>query len=549
MLRTRIVFIAPALAVLAGPLPAQELAGELVDRSGAPIRAARVVLQDSAGTRLASGLTDAAGAFRLRAPSDGRYRVRADRVGYAGTTSPWLALRAGEVTPLRLVANPNAITLEGITARAGARCGSGTPATALLWEEARKALAAAEEAVQARAVRYQFVSYRRELDPGSLSVRSESRHTAAAFVGTPFASTPLDTLLERGFVRAYGDSVSWDAPDGPVLLAQRFVDTHCFQVASHPDSARLVGLAFRPAGGRRIPDVAGTLWLERATARLRYLEYRYVNVGQPGRNPQVGGRVEFELLSTGHWMVRRWRIRMPTAGPEDVFPGVQAVPLSAYRRGPLVRSLVEVGGEVTAAGDQLLASAEARARVGGMVWDSLRGRPLPGALVSVIGTVWTAAADSAGAFVLGPLPPGEYSIAFSHPVLTALGTPAEVQSVALPQDSARMLRLSLPAEERVVASRCGALPQDRSVLLGRVASDGAPVGGAEVSVAWNGLTRDRTAVDQQRVRTVSGEDGTFLLCDVPGEMTLQVSVRWEGRTHRATLTPVATRVLLHMVEL
>lgn len=540
-------FLPFAALLLVPRLAAQEVAGELRDRAGAPIRAARVVLLDSAGTRLSSGLTDAAGAFRLRAAADGRYRVRADRVGYAGTTSAWLTLRAGEATPLRLVANPTAVTLEGITARAGSRCGAASPATAVLWEEAGKALAAAEEAVRSEALRYRIVTYRRELDSGAQAILSETRQTTTGSAGTPFSSTPLDTLLGRGFVRAAGDSVLWDAPDGPVLLARPFVNTHCFHVVAHEDSAGLVGLGFRPAGGRRLPDVAGTLWLDRATARLRYLEYRYVNVGPLGRNPRVGGRVEFEVLPTGHWVVRRWWIRMPTAGPEEIFPesGPRPRLVREFRR----RSLVEVGGEVTGAGDHLISAGETPARIAGVVWDSLRGRPLAEARVSAVGTAWSAVADSMGAFVLGPVPPGTYTVSFSHPVLTALGEPNPPVTVTLPADSGRALALSLPPAERVAAAHCPTLPTGRGVLVGRAASAGQPASDAEVTVGWRSLSRERRGANEQRLSTRSAEDGSFVICDIPIDLTLQISVRWNGRGNRTTLNPRGTRVVLHLIDL
>ena len=166
-----------ALAVLsAARTGAQDVSGTLVDGGGAPVGAAVVVLVDSAGGRTSPVLTDAAGGFRLRAARPGRYRVRAERVGFATTFSAPLLLTAGQPASVRLVASSTPITLEGITVRAGNRCriGDGSErGTAVLWEEARKALTAAEQAEAARALHYEFVSYHRELEPGSLAIRSE----------------------------------------------------------------------------------------------------------------------------------------------------------------------------------------------------------------------------------------------------------------------------------------------------------------------------------------------------------------------------------------
>src|SRR5687767_734163 len=131
--------LAAALAALVtAPGAAQAVAGTLIDPSGAAVPAARVLLLDSLGVSRASSLTDASGAFRLSAPGAGRYRVAAERVGFASTRSAPVQLGPGETGTVRLVASSTAISLTGVTVRGGSsRCRlareSGR-ATALLWE-------------------------------------------------------------------------------------------------------------------------------------------------------------------------------------------------------------------------------------------------------------------------------------------------------------------------------------------------------------------------------------------------------------------------------
>ncbi|HEV2749214.1 MAG TPA: carboxypeptidase-like regulatory domain-containing protein [Gemmatimonadales bacterium] len=90
------------------------------------------------------------------------------------------------------------------------------------------------------------------------------------------------------------------------------VDRHCFGIKGPTvlDSG-LIGLSFEPVPGHTLRDVAGVLWLDRQTAELRSLEYRYTNLASWVPRDRAGGRLEFERLPTGAWIVRRWWIRSP----------------------------------------------------------------------------------------------------------------------------------------------------------------------------------------------------------------------------------------------
>src|SRR5206468_1241301 len=85
---------------------------------------------------------------------------------------------------------------------------------------------------------------------------------------------------------------------------------HCVRLIRSPDASR-IGLAFEPTRERRrVPEIRGVLWLDRASAELRALEYRYTNV-TPEQEAYAGGTMDFARLGNGAWMIARWNIGMP----------------------------------------------------------------------------------------------------------------------------------------------------------------------------------------------------------------------------------------------
>ena len=72
-----------------------------------------------------------------------------------------------------------------------------------------------------------------------------------------------------------------------------------------------VGLEFVPLDGREEPDVRGVLWLDRATAELRYVEYTYTGLGFRGPVDWLGGRIDFRRVPSGTWIIPFWTVRAP----------------------------------------------------------------------------------------------------------------------------------------------------------------------------------------------------------------------------------------------
>ena len=185
-------------------------------------------------------------------------------------------------------------------------------ATATVWEEVRKALSAATWTADRALYRYEWMRFERDLDETGRRILSEKRSYDRRFLSQPFVAADPNQLAAKGFVEILpGGSWQYYAPDAKVLLSDAFLDTHCFGLTSEErDGTLLIGLAFEPISGRRLTEVAGVLWLELTTARLRSVEFTYVNL-QPGLNGG-GGDLTLVDLPNGTWIVKEWAIRMPT---------------------------------------------------------------------------------------------------------------------------------------------------------------------------------------------------------------------------------------------
>lgn len=409
----------------AGSLSAQAVRGELTEEgSGAPIQGAFIALLAEDGRQVGAVLTDEHGRFFVRAPVPGRYRLRAERIGHASTVSPLLEIPAGGVVQHRMAAPFAPVELEGLRVEAGKRCSVRPDVgeeTARVWEELRKALAVAAWTEERGIVRYTVARYERELDPQTLRMRKERVDYRSGFQrGSPFVSRPAAELAERGYVqRAEDGDFLYYAPDAEVFLSDVFLDSHCFRLrgASRGQDA-LIGLAFEPVPGRRLTDIEGVLWLERRTAEVRSLEFRYTRLPYQVESDQVGGRVEFQRLANGAWIVRRWHIRMPIVELRrvrlrDDEPLRQTAVLLGIEEeaGQVLEARVAAGKESDAAG----------ATLAGVILDGATGQPLAGATVYLSGTEYWTRTGPDGRFALEDLPEGEYTVAFTHPLLDSLG--------------------------------------------------------------------------------------------------------------------------------
>lgn len=528
------------------------------EASGQPVETAFVALLGAGGEVVTATLTTPAGAFRLGAPAPGEYRVRVERIGYRTTVSDPFSVVAGAELPFLALAVPEeALSLEGIEVEGASRCRvrpDEGEATARVWDQVKKVLTVASWAQGEGVLQYRMVRFDRRLDPARLRVKEEHRERLAGFHGgSPFVSSPVEELQADGFVQELRDgSYRYLAPDADVLLSDRFLDTHCFRLRRDdaPDDG-WIGLAFEPVRRGGIADIEGVLWVDAATARLQRLDYGYTWLPEGLETDKVGGRIEFEQVPQGPWIVHDWWIRMPVIGLRREYPA----PGLPAQNVAVLMEVAETGGEVTEVrapdGSPLLQAQTAA--VAGVVFDSAAAQPLRGAHVVLVGTAFQTTTDADGGFALGGLPRGRYEITFESPRLDDLGWTADAVPVELALGETSSVSLAIPPMERILGERCRDPVTDEqgsAVLTGRViggkGSTAVPEG-LEVVMTWEtgsigpGARRGSVVVSQgsRTVRTPVGGSGRYFVCGLPPERQIRV---WTELAERPAADTASVRL-------
>ena len=517
----------------------QEVRGNVIDgATGALVEGAMVLLFDADGQRVNGVLSGTSGFFRVDAPTPGRYRLRVERIGYANTETELFDVAAGTVTRQDVTTSVKPVELAQLDVSGSTRCQIRPEgvATAIVWEEARKALAAATWTEDREMYRLTWMLFEREVAANGRRILDETRTFNRGFTPTPFVAMDPDLLANEGFVETLpGGGARYYAPDATVLLSDPFLDTHCFRLRDREEEGeRLLGLVFEPMSGRDLPDVGGVLWLEEESGRLRSLEYRYVN--HPLRLPtnDGGGDLVFAELPNGTWIVREWRIRMP-------YPLQELDRQGRFRRW-VINGYRDTGGVVQQATTNTgaIVMDVVRAGITGVVVDSA-GRPVTGAPVRIQGTeaADTTAAD--GTFSFTDVGEGTWSVAAAMPELDGFGYLADIE-VEVRQAGMVAARLELPSVRDVAHERCGATPPGpgRPVLLGRVAdSAGAAVPEALVRVAWTSFQSQGVdlQVFSEWVDLRADDQGVFTFCEVEGRR-----IEVEAQLGRSSSPPVQVDV-------
>jgi hypothetical protein len=276
-------------------------------------------------------------------------------------------------------------------------------------------------------------------------------------------------------------------------------------------------------------DISGTLWLDAETAELRYLEYVYANLTLAVAAPTAGGRVEFQRMPAGTWIIPEWWIEMPIIGNRVVDRGLSR---------PVLRALRRSGGrvlEVHEGGGRSLGGRRQTGGIEGVVVDSA-GAPLVGARVGVVGASQEVFTDSEGRFGILGLMEGTYQVRFVDPRLgaTGLGAPSVTRGVIPGEVS--YLEFQMPSVADQLGGLCGgeAPLEGTAVLTGRVTdAAGSPWSGARVRVLWGSVTLglDGTRGFRQRsgLEAITAADGTYSVCGLPRGQPLAISTVVDGR--------------------
>jgi hypothetical protein len=284
------------------------------------VAAGIVSLVDSAGIERARTLTDANGRFIVRAPASGIFRLRTLIVGFEGWESEPFSLARGQSVEREIALTLFRVELPELTVEAEQTCVVRPEeglAAAALWDEVKKALATTRLSMEQRDYRFRTRTSERQLDPYG-TVRADTTYVTPGYTSWPFASLPAERLSSSGFVQEDRRGPVFYGPDAEVLVADAFLDDHCFRVTRGEGGTGYVGLAFEPVRGREVPEVEGVLWLDSSSVILRRLEWSYRNISRWARAGEPGGFVEFAALPDGAWFIRRWMLRAPVA---HVFAG------------------------------------------------------------------------------------------------------------------------------------------------------------------------------------------------------------------------------------
>jgi hypothetical protein len=514
------------LAVIAPSVQAQVVRGTVVQPDGTtPAAAVLVELLDSGGIARARTTTSLAGLFQLRAPQPGRFVVRALRIGFRPSASGPLDVGPSGAE-VRITLGADRVALEAIQVRGRTPCraaGAGGVELALVWDEARKALAYAALTAAERRHRLIVATFERELEGDGAIVRREVVRSAETTEARAFRSVGIDTLLRDGFVVQQGRELHFFGPDADVLLSDAFVAAHCLRLVPDPhgDSTR-IAIAFEPAERRDVIGVRGTLSLTRATGELQQLVFGYV--GLPDEAAAAGGALTFARVDDGGWVVLRWELRMPVLDVEvagDDAPQPDRV---------AVRQLRATGGEVLEIthGDATLYRAPLR-RVSGRVVRDAGATPVAGAQVTLQGTTHATRTDASGAFTLDDVLPARYRLVARTALLDSLGGVAPGGVIDLVEGDVTGRTIDVPDAEAMYRTLCRVERDDRRGALLRVtvrhAATGEGIAGAGVQLRWGGIERDGRVLGRQQERALVTEaDGTIAWCGAPRGVVIRLRV-------------------------
>ncbi|MGZ8468072.1 MAG: carboxypeptidase regulatory-like domain-containing protein [Gemmatirosa sp.] len=550
---------AAAASILPATLAAQAVRVTLADTSvGAALAHVFVSLVPAPGAApVDQGLTSAAGVRVLRASTDGRYLVVVRRVGYAPERFGPYALAAGTTVEARLPLVGRRVQLQAVTRADQARCGApaagaeGGDALLALWDALRAALETSAQARDENAVAIETRTFERRLTLDGKTSRQSANVAWTRVADTrPFTSVLRDNVYVVG---SGAGEAEWRGPDERTLLSEAFVQGHCFtRVVGADATAGLVGLRFEPVRGAH-PDIAGTLWLDPASAELRHVEYRYVRVDY-GRmqvpaaflrdridagHPAPGGRIDFTRLPSNAWIVSRWALRTPR--------------LVRGFSGATVGGLTEVGAEARLALGVQPTDVAGVAR--GVVWDSLHARPLAGALVFGPGGR-SATSDAQGRWTLDSLPSGRARFTVAHATLDSLGL-YDVAGEADVGGAAPEIRLATPSLATLTRELCpvdAATPAHGPGMVYGVTRDarGAAPEGVRVEASWTQLPDARGVRAGDAAVTVGraappDAKGAFVVCGLPTDVELRVRVvSSAGRTQSVPVWLAPERPLAHL---
>ncbi|MDQ6688919.1 MAG: hypothetical protein M3Z18_00205 [Gemmatimonadota bacterium] len=564
--------VAAAFIVVGTRLAAQEVLVEVVELAdGKPIVGANVSLTDDRGANLLGNFSDQGGHAVLRPPSSGAYVVHSDKVGYESWAS--VVLHVGG-TPIRVrvgmspLRNPPTIIARSETA-CQLLTPPGTPAGDL-WVEIRKALTASALTEAQGLVPIDVDLYERALDR-NLGVLSERTEQRSRVTRRPAVGITWDQIYSSRRSAVTGGDI-YRPPETAMLVSDQFVKSHCFAaIRGYGPETGLMGLEFKPAKVSSMPELTGILWLDPKANALRLLNFDYVNLPIPLRVARTTGRLEFQQLPTGQWIVPRWYIRMPRVAQitsaeagspsvrRDTLVGYQEVGGTSRPAGTAAQTIARnTSGPIARGGAAADSSADDSSEdtvspghnssITGVAFDSTTATPLAGVQVSTGGGRFKAATGAAGHYTLAVDAPLSDTIVFEHPRLRLFRIAERRQRISLPSGARGQAFVMIPSYATLRRTLCGkseAGTDAQGIAAGYVReAAGNPVPNAHVwatwQIAWVEQNGRLVSTDQQRtVEMDTGSDGSFVLCGFTrgAQITAKVGVAGHSTLQEKLVLP------------
>ncbi|HTE43998.1 MAG TPA: carboxypeptidase regulatory-like domain-containing protein, partial [Gemmatimonadaceae bacterium] len=522
---------------------AQTIRGVVIDQADKPVAGVVMQLLDSTSNVAGRSLSNERGEFRLASTRAGTYRVRTMRIGYLPTISEPAALLAGGEITQRVTLTGVRFVLDTMHIVSDNVC-PGSPAsgaaTYAVWEQVRTALSAVQLTGAGRNIAATTVGYERSLGPDGRRVLQQKTTVRSEYATQPWLTISPDSLRRGGYVITDRDnSTIYYGPGLDALLANTFIEDHCFRLINDRKDKTRIGVAFEPSPARKkTAEVRGTLWLDRASSELRRMEYGYANIPSE-QEQEARGETEFARMTNGTWAISRWNIRMPVLEQR-----IRSTQLGGS--GLHVAEIRESGGELALArrGSDTLWSRPPIV-VTGSVRDSTSGNAVAAARLALAGTGLTGMSDDRGRFTIAGVLPGEYTLEVHTPSLDSVSamhqTPLIVTNAATPFD------VRVPNGSQIGAMLCGgARVSEPGIVLGAVGirGDSIPPRNIVVSAEWQDVALHGedggVSVDRPLRRTETRTDarGVFRVCGVP----LDKPVLLRATTAGANAAPVSVRI-------